>query len=70
MKPILHIAAVGGGIAFAATVFLLLARRPRTLPFKVVIDNTGLPTKKAAHFTMKMAAFQRQMASVRSLFRS
>jgi hypothetical protein len=45
MKPILHIAAVGGGKAIVAKNFLL-ARRPLKLPFKVVIDNTGSQRKR------------------------
>jgi hypothetical protein len=46
MKPMLHVAAVGGGMAIAAAIFLLFARQPLKLPFEVVIDNTGAQRKR------------------------
>jgi hypothetical protein len=70
MKPIFHIAAVGGGIAIAATVFFVACPSAAQAAVQGGHRQHGLPTKKAAHFTMKMAAFQRQIASVRSFFRS
>jgi len=37
---------LGAGSPSLRLSFLLLARRPRKLPFKVVIDNTGSQRKR------------------------